>query len=71
MCGVWRRFDEWKTEEQLGCPSLIARWVRDTNAKGTVPRPGQVDVICGGPPCQGVSGARPAPSPLRHRPPCY
>ena len=49
-------FDEWKTEKQLDCPSLLAKWVTEGLAKGNIPRPGDVDLVCGGPPCQGVSG---------------
>ena len=49
-------YDEWKTEKQLGCPALLAEWVREGLAKGNIPRPGDVDLVCGGPPCQGVSG---------------
>jgi hypothetical protein len=49
-------FDEWKTEEQLGCASVLAAWVKQVNARGEVPRPGGCELVCGGPPCQGVSG---------------
>ena len=34
----------------------MADWVKLVNKEGRVPRPGQCDLICGGPPCQGVSG---------------
>ena len=34
----------------------IAAFVRDWRARRQVPLPGQVDVVCGGPPCQGMSG---------------
>eukprot|EP01047_Picozoa_sp_COSAG01_P005290 COSAG01_NODE_179_length_22923_cov_25.190535_23_plen_867_part_00 len=50
------KFDEWKTEEQLGCPEVVAAWVAQVNQRGEVPRPGDCELVCGGPPCQGVSG---------------
>ena len=49
-------FDEWKTEEQISAPAVMSAWVKLVNREGRVPRPGQCDLVCGGPPCQGVSG---------------
>eukprot|EP01051_Picozoa_sp_SAG22_P009252 SAG22_NODE_759_length_7426_cov_15.767572_2_plen_1028_part_00 len=56
FCIKWKgwgsEYNEWKTEKQLDCPALLARWVRETLAAGKIPRPGDVDLVCGGPPCQ-------------------
>lgn len=34
----------------------LADWVKRTRARKAIPLPGDVQVIMGGPPCQGVSG---------------
>jgi hypothetical protein len=31
-------------------------WVKQVNLRAEVPRPGECELVCGGPPCQGVSG---------------
>eukprot|EP01050_Picozoa_sp_SAG11_P002472 SAG11_NODE_126_length_15729_cov_9.966859_8_plen_152_part_00 len=36
------------------CPKYVG--VNTAAGKGSIPRPGDVDLVCGGPPCQGVSG---------------
>ena len=38
-------FDEWKTEEQIEAPQLMADWVKLVNKEHRVPRPGECDVI--------------------------
>lgn len=34
----------------------LAAYVQELKAKAYIPLPGDVDVVMGGPPCQGVSG---------------
>ncbi|KAJ6805850.1 DNA (cytosine-5)-methyltransferase CMT3-like [Iris pallida] len=49
--------DTWEPIEGLGkCEERIRDFVRRGYNKKILPLPGTVDVICGGPPCQGISG---------------
>ncbi|KAK3027160.1 hypothetical protein RJ639_041261 [Escallonia herrerae] len=49
--------DTWEPFETLGgCQAKINEFVIDGYRSKILPLPGTVDVICGGPPCQGVSG---------------
>ncbi|KAK3014031.1 hypothetical protein RJ639_008664 [Escallonia herrerae] len=49
--------DTWEPIENLSnCQEHIRNFVRDGLKSKILPVPGDVDVICGGPPCQGISG---------------
>ncbi|OAY70010.1 DNA (cytosine-5)-methyltransferase 1 [Ananas comosus] len=49
--------DTWEPMEGLSkCQGKIESFVRNGYKKNILPLPGTVDVICGGPPCQGISG---------------
>jgi DNA (cytosine-5)-methyltransferase 1 len=43
-------------EDALNCPAKLAEWVAAVRRAQAIPLPGQVDLVMGGPPCQGVSG---------------
>nr|XP_043606096.1 DNA (cytosine-5)-methyltransferase CMT3-like [Erigeron canadensis] len=49
--------DTWEPEDGLGdCEEKLKQFVQKGFANKILPVPGGVDVICGGPPCQGISG---------------
>ncbi|KAI7742565.1 hypothetical protein M8C21_011599 [Ambrosia artemisiifolia] len=49
--------DTWEPIEALSdCQGTIQSFVRNGYKSKILPCPGDVDVICGGPPCQGISG---------------
>ncbi|XP_074292605.1 DNA (cytosine-5)-methyltransferase CMT3-like [Silene latifolia] len=50
-------YDTWEPVDGLGnCWKSIGEFVRKGFQERVLPLPGDVDVICGGPPCQGLSG---------------
>ncbi|KAJ0652431.1 putative DNA (cytosine-5-)-methyltransferase [Helianthus annuus] len=57
----WKNYgpeeDTWEPIDGLGdCQDKIKQFVVDGFNSKILPLPGDVDVICGGPPCQGISG---------------
>ncbi|KAJ7541534.1 hypothetical protein O6H91_10G064200 [Diphasiastrum complanatum] len=57
----WKGYDEdedtWEPTDGLeSCQERIRDFVIEGRNKKVLPLPGDVDVICGGPPCQGASG---------------
>ncbi|CAA6658663.1 unnamed protein product [Spirodela intermedia] len=49
--------DTWEPTDHLGkCNERIEDFVKRGYKSHILPLPGQVDVVCGGPPCQGISG---------------
>ncbi|KAL2527639.1 DNA (cytosine-5)-methyltransferase CMT2 [Abeliophyllum distichum] len=55
--GYSSKDDTWEPIENLGkCQERIQDFVLKGIKAKILPRPGEVDVICGGPPCQGISG---------------
>ncbi|KAG0484303.1 hypothetical protein HPP92_008382, partial [Vanilla planifolia] len=49
--------DSWEPlEHLLNCKERVKDFVRDGFSTKLLPLPGDVDAICGGPPCQGISG---------------
>ncbi|CAI9762552.1 unnamed protein product [Fraxinus pennsylvanica] len=55
--GYSSKDDTWEPIENLGnCQERIQDFVLKGIKAKILPRPGDVDVICGGPPCQGISG---------------
>lgn len=57
----WKGYDEsedsWEPMSGLGdCEEKLKEFVTKTAKEKRFPLPGDVDVICGGPPCQGASG---------------
>lgn len=55
--GYTPEHDTWEPSASLDhCPERVKQFVLDARAQKLLPLPGQCDVICGGPPCQGASG---------------
>ncbi|KAH8939283.1 hypothetical protein BDL97_15G029700 [Sphagnum fallax] len=56
----WKGYTEeensWEPAASMDCPDLVKQFVIDGRRCKLLPLPGNVDVICGGPPCQGASG---------------
>ncbi|KAM5553603.1 DNA (cytosine-5)-methyltransferase CMT3-like [Rosa sericea] len=49
--------DTWEPIEELShCKERVQEFVSQGYSSNLLPLPGDVDVICGGPPCQGISG---------------
>ncbi|CAN1351359.1 DNA (cytosine-5)-methyltransferase CMT1, partial [Linum perenne] len=55
--GYGPEYDSWEPISGLGnCLKVIREFVTDGFNRKILPVPGSADVICGGPPCQGISG---------------
>ncbi|KAG9155955.1 hypothetical protein Leryth_012031 [Lithospermum erythrorhizon] len=55
--GYGPEYDTWEPRDCLsGCPEKLKEFVVQGFKSKLLPLPGDVDVICGGPPCQGISG---------------
>ncbi|XP_047330828.1 DNA (cytosine-5)-methyltransferase CMT3 [Impatiens glandulifera] len=55
--GYGSDFDSWEPAEGLSeCVESIKKFVVNGYKSKLLPLPGDVDVLCGGPPCQGISG---------------
>lgn len=49
--------DTWEPIHELSnCKDKIREFVQKGMKANILPRPGDVDIVCGGPPCQGISG---------------
>ncbi|VFQ77725.1 unnamed protein product [Cuscuta campestris] len=49
--------DTWEPIEGLsGCEQKMKEFIENGFKASILPLPGSVDVVCGGPPCQGISG---------------
>eukprot|EP00898_Chlorokybus_atmophyticus_P000657 jgi/Chlat1/1592/Chrsp124S01860 len=48
--------DSWEPEANLNCVEKIRDFVHRKRATGDIPLPGDVNMLLGGPPCQGISG---------------
>ncbi|CAI0473445.1 unnamed protein product, partial [Linum tenue] len=55
--GYGPEYDTWEPLDGLGnCLKAIRDFVTNGFNRKMLPLPGSIDVICGGPPCQGISG---------------
>ncbi|KAM5548199.1 DNA (cytosine-5)-methyltransferase CMT3-like [Rosa sericea] len=55
--GYGAEYDTWEPLDLLtGCEETIQEFVSHVYQSKLLPLPGDVDVVCGGPPCQGISG---------------
>ncbi|XP_050375601.1 DNA (cytosine-5)-methyltransferase CMT3 [Argentina anserina] len=55
--GYGPEYDTWEPLDLLtGCEESIQEFVSHVYHSKLLPQPGDVDVVCGGPPCQGISG---------------
>uniref|UniRef100_A0A0D9WE21 DNA (cytosine-5-)-methyltransferase n=1 Tax=Leersia perrieri TaxID=77586 RepID=A0A0D9WE21_9ORYZ len=55
--GYSLHYDTWEPVEGLrNCKEAIRDFVIEGHKHKILPLPGDVDVVCGGPPCQGISG---------------
>ncbi|KAF5190586.1 DNA (cytosine-5)-methyltransferase [Thalictrum thalictroides] len=55
--GYDKSYDTWEPIDNMStCPDKLKEFVIEGHKSKLLPLPGQVHVVCGGPPCQGVSG---------------